>query len=64
MAESKSASELLPGDRWIEDRQRVTMVEALPYHGPHTIVRLKVATDDGVPIVLDLYAVNRRELLS
>jgi len=56
------ADQLLPGDEWLENRTRITMIERRPAPLSNQ-VRLRVRRDDGVEQTLDLFATDKRLLL-
>jgi len=53
---------LLPGDPWIENRTRMTMIERCPAPLSNQ-VRLRVRRADGIEQLLDLFATDKRLLL-
>ena len=56
------ADHLLPGDQWLENRTRMTMIERCPAPLSNQ-VRLRVRRGDGVEQLLDLFATDKRLLL-
>ena len=56
------ADHLLPGDQWLENRTRMTMIERCPAPLSNQ-VRLRVRRADGIEQLLDLFATDKCLLL-
>lgn len=59
---SVAAEDLIPGNKWIEANEIVTLCDILPYHSL-SMVKLKVFGENSGFYNLILYKTNRRTLL-